>query len=280
MKYLDEYRDEAAGEETPPGNRAPPRRGRGPSWRSAAARPTRSSSTASTAILPTGSNWCTARAARYASPPGDDRPAPTPSPPGPTSSSAPSATCCVSPARAATSSAQVAGRRRARRLLAARRRQPGRGQPGPPGGVLRHRLRDHRAAQRHGRVARPGNWASRNFSLLVSHVLVPPAMTAILQSPDNRVQGFLGPGHVCTVMGCREYEPISRSLPGADRDHRLRAARHARRRAAGGAAARSRPRRGGKPVQSGRAARGQRRRLRSSSWRSSRSATASGGASA
>src|SRR5271167_3292176 len=49
-----------------------------------------------------------------------------------------------------------------------------------------------------------------NFSMLVSHVLVPPAMTAILESPDNRVQGFLGPGHVCTVMGCTEYEPIAR----------------------------------------------------------------------
>src|SRR5437764_8064442 len=43
-----------------------------------------------------------------------------------------------------------------------------------------------------------------NFSVLVSHVLVPPAMTAILQSPGNRVQGFLGPGHVCTVMGIGE----------------------------------------------------------------------------
>jgi hydrogenase expression/formation protein HypD len=49
-----------------------------------------------------------------------------------------------------------------------------------------------------------------NFSLLVSHVLVPPAMTAILEAPDNRVQGFLGPGHVCTVMGYTEYEPIAR----------------------------------------------------------------------
>src|SRR6202789_2831248 len=50
----------------------------------------------------------------------------------------------------------------------------------------------------------------KNFSVLVSHVLVPPAMTAILESPGNRVQGFLGPGHVCTVMGCSEYEPIAR----------------------------------------------------------------------
>jgi hydrogenase expression/formation protein HypD len=48
-----------------------------------------------------------------------------------------------------------------------------------------------------------------NFSLLVSHVRVPPAISSILQSPQNRVQGFLGPGHVCTVMGYQEYEAIS-----------------------------------------------------------------------
>ena len=48
-----------------------------------------------------------------------------------------------------------------------------------------------------------------NFSLLASHVLVPPAMEAILASPANRVQGFLAAGHVCTVMGYREYEPIA-----------------------------------------------------------------------
>ena len=48
-----------------------------------------------------------------------------------------------------------------------------------------------------------------NFSVLVSQVLVPPAITAVLQSPGNRVQGILGPGHVCTVMGYREYEPIA-----------------------------------------------------------------------
>jgi hydrogenase expression/formation protein HypD len=49
----------------------------------------------------------------------------------------------------------------------------------------------------------------KNFSMLVSHVLVPPAMEAILSSPDNRVQGFLGPGHVCTVVGYEEYEPLA-----------------------------------------------------------------------
>jgi hydrogenase expression/formation protein HypD len=49
----------------------------------------------------------------------------------------------------------------------------------------------------------------RNFSVLVSHVTVPPAIAAILESPDNRVQGFLAAGHVCTVMGWTEYEPLA-----------------------------------------------------------------------
>ncbi len=49
----------------------------------------------------------------------------------------------------------------------------------------------------------------KNLSILVSHSLVPPSIAYILQSPQNRVQGFLGPGHVCTIMGYREYEPIS-----------------------------------------------------------------------
>jgi hydrogenase expression/formation protein HypD len=47
-----------------------------------------------------------------------------------------------------------------------------------------------------------------NFSVLVSHVLVPPAIAAILEAPGNRVQAFLGPGHVCTVVGYDEYEPL------------------------------------------------------------------------
>jgi hydrogenase expression/formation protein HypD len=48
-----------------------------------------------------------------------------------------------------------------------------------------------------------------NYSILVSHVLVPPAMDAILSSPLNMVQGFLAAGHVCTVMGYTEYEPLA-----------------------------------------------------------------------
>lgn len=50
----------------------------------------------------------------------------------------------------------------------------------------------------------------KNFSILVSHVLVPPAMEAILSSKNNRVNGFLAAGHVCTVMGYNEYYPIAK----------------------------------------------------------------------
>lgn len=49
----------------------------------------------------------------------------------------------------------------------------------------------------------------KNFSALTSHVLVPPALTAVLNSPQNQVQGFLAAGHVCTIMGYKQYEPIS-----------------------------------------------------------------------
>ena len=52
----------------------------------------------------------------------------------------------------------------------------------------------------------------KNFSVLVSQVMVPPAMRAILSSPANRVQGFLAAGHVCAIMGYEEYEPIAREF--------------------------------------------------------------------
>jgi hydrogenase expression/formation protein HypD len=55
-------------------------------------------------------------------------------------------------------------------------------------------------AQREGRL---------NFSVLVSHVLVPPAIEALMSSPGNRVQGFLAAGHVCAVMGFEEYVPLA-----------------------------------------------------------------------
>ncbi len=49
----------------------------------------------------------------------------------------------------------------------------------------------------------------RNFSMLVSHVLVPPAIEALMMSGNSRVDGFLAAGHVCTVMGTTDYEPLS-----------------------------------------------------------------------
>lgn len=58
-------------------------------------------------------------------------------------------------------------------------------------------------------VAQAARESISNLSLLVSHVLVPPAMTALLESPLNRVQAYLAAGHVCTVMGWQQYESIA-----------------------------------------------------------------------
>ncbi len=59
-------------------------------------------------------------------------------------------------------------------------------------------------------VAQAKSEGIKNFSLLVSQVLVPPAMEAILDSSSTEVEGFLAAGHVCTVMGFEEYEPLAR----------------------------------------------------------------------
>ncbi len=61
-------------------------------------------------------------------------------------------------------------------------------------------------------IARAKKKGLRNFSMLVSHVLVPPAIRLLLNLPGNRVQGFIAPGHVCTVMGYRQYEELSRAF--------------------------------------------------------------------
>ncbi|HEU4543740.1 MAG TPA: hydrogenase formation protein HypD [Jiangellaceae bacterium] len=58
-------------------------------------------------------------------------------------------------------------------------------------------------------VLRAAQLGLANFSILVSHVLVPPAITAILDAPDCEVQGLLAAGHVCAVMGWTQYEPIA-----------------------------------------------------------------------
>ncbi|MFN0167791.1 MAG: hydrogenase formation protein HypD [Bryobacteraceae bacterium] len=52
----------------------------------------------------------------------------------------------------------------------------------------------------------------RNFSLLVSQVLVPPAIRTLLSSPFNRVQGFIAPGHVCTIVGIGDYQDLCRDF--------------------------------------------------------------------
>ena len=59
-------------------------------------------------------------------------------------------------------------------------------------------------------VAQAARLGLANFSALVSHVLVPPALVAVLQSPANCVQAFLAAGHVCTITGMDEYRPIAR----------------------------------------------------------------------
>ena len=61
-------------------------------------------------------------------------------------------------------------------------------------------------------VLRAEHAGLKNFSVLTSHVLVPPAIEAILGASDNLVQGFLAAGHVCAIMGIREYGPIARKF--------------------------------------------------------------------
>ena len=91
---------------------------------------------------------------------------------------------------------------------------------------------------RSGRRKREG---LRNFSMLMSHVLVPPAIRLLLGSSRNRVQGFIAPGHVCTVMGFRRIRRAGTRFPRPHRGRWIRASgpagshQHARR------AARRRP---------------------------------------
>jgi hydrogenase expression/formation protein HypD len=58
-------------------------------------------------------------------------------------------------------------------------------------------------------VQRAAALGVENFAVIVAHVLVPPALDALLSCPDSRIQGLLAPGHVCTVTGFREYEPLA-----------------------------------------------------------------------
>ena len=67
---------------------------------------------------------------------------------------------------------------------------------------------------------------STNFSVFCNHITIVPTIKAILDSPDLRLDGFLGPGHVSMVIGTAPYEFIARYLSQADGHRRLRAARH------------------------------------------------------
>ncbi len=58
-------------------------------------------------------------------------------------------------------------------------------------------------------VVQAAKMGVNNYSILASHVLVPPAMEAILSDDENKIDGFLAAGHVCTIMGTEEYEPIA-----------------------------------------------------------------------
>jgi len=61
-------------------------------------------------------------------------------------------------------------------------------------------------------VLKAQNLRINNYSMLVSQVRVPPAMNAILSSPETRIQAFLAAGHVCAVMGYHEYDPIAKKF--------------------------------------------------------------------
>ena len=77
--------------------------------------------------------------------------------------------------------------------------------------LLCNRIRDDGALHCADAHEREGRRTSSNFSVFCNHVTIVPAIRAILDSPDMRLDGFIGPGHVSTVIGCRPYEWIARN---------------------------------------------------------------------
>ena len=98
-------------------------------------------------------------------------------------------------------------------------------EPGQAGRVHGDRVRDDRAVHRDD-VLRAAAEGSTNFSVFCNHVTIIPAIKAILDSPDLRLDGFIGPGHVSTVIGCRPYEFIARDYGKPVVVRRVRAAGH------------------------------------------------------
>ena len=103
------------------------------------------------------------------------------------------------------------GRRRrcALCVFAAGCAQAGPPEPRPRGGVFRDRVRDHRAIDG-VTLLRAQAEGIKNFSVFCNHVTIIPAIKAILDSPDLRLDGFIGPGHVSMVIGMRPYTFIAR----------------------------------------------------------------------
>jgi hydrogenase expression/formation protein HypD len=98
----------------------------------------------------------------------------------------------------------------------------------------------------------------RSFSLFCNHITIIPTIKAILDSPDLRLDGFLGPDHVSMVIGTRPYDFIARHYKEAHHHRGLRAARRAARALDGAQATRRRALRGGEPVRPHRPGGGQR----------------------
>ena len=117
-----------------------------------------------------------------------------------------------------------------------------------------------------------------NFFCMCNHVTIVPPLRALLDSPDLRLDGFIGPGHVSTVVGVRPFEFIPRRVRQADLGRRLRAARRAARDPHDAHAAQGGSLRGREPVRPRRAVGGQPARAARSWPRSSSCARTSSGA--
>ena len=156
---------------------------------------------------------------------------------------------------------QGRGRRRAHRLLA-HGRLAGRARASASGRWCSSRwaLRPPRRPMP-WRCGRPSGEGLRNFSMLVSHVLVPPAIRLLLESPRQPRAGIHRPGPCLHGDGLRRIRGAGARVPRALRGGRVRAARSAGSHSDAGAATRRRPRAGGKPVRAQRDPRRQSRRL-------------------
>ena len=156
-----------------------------------------------------------------------------------TSSSPRSATCCACPARAAICSRSSAAGADVRVVYAPLDAvRIARDEPGAAGGVLRHRLRDHRARQRHGGDAARGGWASPTSRCWCRTCWCRRPSPPSCRRRATACRRSSAPATSARSWASREYEAHRRALPRPHRGHRLRAGRPARGRADGRAPAR------------------------------------------